>query len=234
MADLSERMKNGLIRTKDQTQNLTDDAQNTPSEYAGDKLQGGMEEIAAEGGHIVVDTGKGVYRAGKSAIQKFREKRALEATQRQKSMENEFPDSPVENQTGSRHSASGSHSTTSPRPNVAGRTPLADAARDTVRRTDRSIKSVQKTEKSIRQVSHATEQTAKTIERSVKDTQRVVKTAEQTSRVAIKTAQETAKATQKTAQTAAKASKKAAEMAKATAEAAAKAARLLQKPLPPP
>ena len=229
VADLSERMKNGPIRTKDQAQNLTDNAQETPSEYAGDKLQGGMEEIATEGGHIVVDTGKGVYRTGKSAIQKFREKRALEAAQRQKSMESEFPDSPVENQTGSRHSASGAHSAASPRPNAAGRTPPADAAKDTVRRTDRSIKSVQKAEKSIRQVSHTTEQTAKTIERSVKDTQRAVKTAEQTSRVAIKTAQETAKATQKTAQATAKASKKAAEMAKATAEAAAKAAKAATK-----
>ena len=229
VADLSERMKNGLIRTKDQTQNLTDNAQETPSEYAGDKLQGGMEEVAAEGGHIVVDTGKGVYRTGKSAFQKFREKRALEAVQRQKSMENEFPDLPVENQAGSRHSASGSHSTTSPRPNAAGRTPPADAVKATARRTDRSIKSVQKTGKTIRQVSHATEQTAKTIERSVKDTQRAVKTAEQTSRVAIKAAQETAKATQKTAQATAKASKKAAEMAKATAEAAAKAAKAAAK-----
>ena len=81
-ADLGERMKKALVRTADQAQNLTDDGQVTPSEYAGDKLQYGMEDIASEAGHIVVDTGKGAYRTGKSAIQKFREKRRAEAEQR--------------------------------------------------------------------------------------------------------------------------------------------------------
>ena len=62
-ADLGERMKKALVRTADQAQNLTDDGQVTPSEYAGDKLQYGMEDIASEAGHIVVDTGKGAYHA---------------------------------------------------------------------------------------------------------------------------------------------------------------------------
>ena len=97
-ADLGERMKKALVRTADQAQNLTDDGQVTPSEYAGDKLQYGMEDIATEAGHIVVDTGKGAYRTGKSAIQKFREKRRAEAEQRRQELENESPDTPVDGQ----------------------------------------------------------------------------------------------------------------------------------------
>lgn len=89
-------MKKALVRTADQAQNLTDDGQVTPSEYAGDKLQYGMEDIASEAGHIVVDTGKGAYRTGKSAIQKFREKRRAEAEQRRQELENETPDTPVD------------------------------------------------------------------------------------------------------------------------------------------
>ena len=95
-ADLGERMKKALVRTADQAQNLTDDGQVTPSEYAGDKLQYGLEDIASEAGHIVVDTGKGAYRTGKSAIQKFREKRRAEAEQRRQELENETPDTPVD------------------------------------------------------------------------------------------------------------------------------------------
>ena len=68
--DLGERMKKALVRTADQAQNLTDDGQVTPSEYAGDKLQYGMEDIATAADHIVVSTGKGAYRTGKSALQK--------------------------------------------------------------------------------------------------------------------------------------------------------------------
>ena len=68
--DLGERMKKALVRTADQAQNLTDNGQVTPSEYAGDKLQYGMEDIATAAGHIVVSTGKGAYRTGKSALQK--------------------------------------------------------------------------------------------------------------------------------------------------------------------
>lgn len=68
--DLSERMKKALIRTEDHAQNVTDDEQATPSEYADDKLQDGMDDIATEVGQIIVDTGKGAYRTGKSVIYK--------------------------------------------------------------------------------------------------------------------------------------------------------------------
>ena len=80
-------MKKALVRTADQAQNLTDDGHVTPSEYAGDKLQYGMEDIATEAGHIVVDTGRGAYRTGKSAVQKFREKRREEAERKRKEEE---------------------------------------------------------------------------------------------------------------------------------------------------
>ena len=71
-------MKNDLA---DRTQNLVDGKEEVPSEYAGDKLQSGMETIATDAGHIVVYTGKAVYRTGKSEIQKYRQKRKAESEQ---------------------------------------------------------------------------------------------------------------------------------------------------------
>ena len=79
-ADLAERLKDEFVRTAGQPKNSTDE-QATPNEYSSDMLQEGMENIETEAGHIVVNTGKGVYRSGRSAIQKSRKKRKAEAEQ---------------------------------------------------------------------------------------------------------------------------------------------------------
>jgi hypothetical protein len=63
-------MRHAFVRTADQAQNIADDRQASASEYACDKLQGGLEDIATESGHIVVGMGKSVYRAAKSVFQK--------------------------------------------------------------------------------------------------------------------------------------------------------------------
>ena len=41
----SERMKTALIRSKDQMQNLMDDGQVSPSEYAEDKIKYAAEDV---------------------------------------------------------------------------------------------------------------------------------------------------------------------------------------------
>ena len=42
----SERMKTALVRSKDQFENLMDDGQVTPSEYAEDKIRYAAEDVA--------------------------------------------------------------------------------------------------------------------------------------------------------------------------------------------
>ena len=204
-ADLAEHMKKAIIRTADQVQNLTDDGQVTPSEYAGDKLQYGMEDIGTEAGHVVVDMGKGAYHTGKSAVQKFREKRKA------------APKSPLEK---------GREPTSTGEP---GRSGAQQRSKSSSGRKIPSIKAVQKTERTIKQTQRTAERSAKTMERSVKGTQRAVKTAEQSSRVAIKTAQETGYAAQKSAQAAVKAAQKAEQIARAAAKAASEASKAAAK-----
>lgn len=45
-AVVSQRMKNALVRSKDQVENLMDDGQVTPSEYAEDKIKYAAEDVA--------------------------------------------------------------------------------------------------------------------------------------------------------------------------------------------
>ena len=49
----SERMKTALVRSKDQFENLMDDGQVTPSEYAEDKIRYAAEDVADRVGHDV-------------------------------------------------------------------------------------------------------------------------------------------------------------------------------------
>ena len=47
----SERMKTALIRSKDQMQNLMDDGQVSPSEYAEDKIKYAAEDVVDRVSH---------------------------------------------------------------------------------------------------------------------------------------------------------------------------------------
>ena len=244
-------MKKALVRTADQAQNLTDDGQVTPSEYAGDKAQYAMEDIATEAGHIVVDTGKGTYRTGKSAVQKFRQKRKEEAERKREEQDRKEGEAPEGNPDSTAQSQNPLEEETAPSSNHRRQRTASDShagdglkgrsspsnehakkeatIKGSTQRRDQAIKTAQKAERTITQSSKAAEQSAKTMERSIKGTQKAVKTAEQSSKVAIKTAQETIRAAQKTAQATAKTMEKAVKAAQAAAKAAAEAAKVAAK-----
>ena len=248
-ADLGERMKKALVRTADQAQNLTDDGQVTPSEYAGDKLQYGMEDIATEAGHIVVDTGKGAYRTGKSAIQKFREKRRAEAEQRRQELENEMhdtpadepadpvtpdqpgpatpPESPVEEEI---VTPSGSQQ----RKTRLGKSPTGDGPKgklnpakdgaDTIQKEQQIKGPARRRNSSIK----ALQKTEKTIKQSTRTAEQSAKTLERSvkgTQKAVKTAEQSSKVAIKTAQETAKAAQKSAQAAAKAAEKAVQIAR---------
>lgn len=71
----SERMKTALVRSKDQFENLMDDGQVTPSEYAEDKIRYAAEDVAERVGHEVSAETKKAVNKGKEAYRKHREER---------------------------------------------------------------------------------------------------------------------------------------------------------------
>ena len=252
-ADLGERMKKALVRTADQAQNLTDDGQVTPSEYAGDKLQYGMEDIASEAGHIVVDTGKGAYRTGKSAIQKFREKRRAEAEQRWQELENETSDTPVDEPTDPVTpdqpgpatppespveeeivTPSGSQQ----RKTRLGKSPTGDGPKGKLNPAKDGADAIQKEQqikgparrrnssiKTLQKTERTIKQTSRTAEQSAKTLERSVKGTQK----AVKTAEQSSKVAIKTAQETAKAAQKFAQAAAKAAEKAVQIARATAK-----
>lgn len=211
----SERMKTALIRSKDQMQNLMDDGQVSPSEYAEDKLRYAAEDVADRVGHDVSSGTKKAVNKGKEAYREHREEKRIQKNEeRVRKYEEEL-----------RRSAQTS-------------TPQQNAARDTAKKNvetqrtntrikrNQTIKTAERTEHTIKQSARsAGKQTVKAgAKATVKSTEKAVKTAEKTSKAAIKTAEATAKATQKAAEATAKAAQKAAEIARQTAILAYKAA----------
>ena len=187
----SERMKTALIRSKDQMQNLMDDGQVSPSEYAEDKLRYAAEDIADRVGHDVSSGTKKAVNKGKEAYREHREEKRIQKNEeRVRKYEEEL-----------RRSAQTS-------------TPQQNAARDTAKKNvetqrtntrikrNQTIKTAERTEHTIKQSARsAGKQTVKAgAKGTVKSTEKAVKTAEKTSKAAIKTAEATAKATQKAAQ----------------------------------
>ena len=214
-AVVSERMKTALVRSKDQAENLMDDGQISPSEYAEDKIRYAAEDVTDQVWHEVSGQTKKAIEKGKEAHREHRnEKRIRKNEERLRRYEEEL------------------------RRGTPSRTPREDAARQAARqnteaartsirsRRNQTIKSAERTERTIKQSARsAGKQTVKAgAKGTVKSTERAVKTAEKTSKAAIKTAEATAKATQKAAAAAAKATQKAAEIARQTAIAAYKAA----------
>ncbi|MBQ3542075.1 MAG: CHAP domain-containing protein [Oscillospiraceae bacterium] len=242
-------MKKALVRTADQAQNLTDDGQVTPSEYAGDKLQYGMEDIATEAGHIVVDTGKGTYRTGKSAIQKFREKRRAEAEQRRQELENEHPDTPVDEPTDPVTTDQPGPATppespveeeivtpsgSQQRKTRLGKSPTGDGPKGKLNPAKDGTDAIQKEQrikgparrknnsiKALQKTEKTIKQTTRTAEQSAKTLERSVKGTQK----AVKTAEQSSKVAIKTAQETAKAAQKSAQAAAKAAEKAVQIAR---------
>lgn len=71
-------MKTALVRSKDQFENLMDDGQVTPSEYAEDKIKYAAEDVADRVSHDVSSETKKAVNKGKEAYRKHREEKRIE------------------------------------------------------------------------------------------------------------------------------------------------------------
>ena len=73
-----ERMKQAFIRSKDTAQNLMDDGQVSPSEYAEDKIRYAAEDVVHDTGHAIrKETDKAVDK-GRRAFREHRREKRLE------------------------------------------------------------------------------------------------------------------------------------------------------------
>ena len=200
----SQKMKQAYIATKDKAEHSVNAKENTAEEYAADKTEAGIDEIAHKGAYAFNKAGrKGVQetkkniQSAKDGIQRFKQQRAEKSINVQRTQ---------------------------------GRTTTVGSS-SAQTQTSSAIKTLEKPEKMVKQ--SATSAGKKNIKlaskEAAKTTQRLVKTAEHTAKASIKTSQQTAKAAQKTAQATVKASQKAAQAAKATAKATANAVKAAAK-----
>lgn len=191
-----QKMKQAYIATKDKAEHSVNTNENTAEEYAADKTEAGIDEIAHKGAYAFDKAGrKGVQetkqniQSAKEGIQRFKQQRAEKAMNAQK---------------------------TQGRPTTVG-------SSSPQTQTTSAIRTLEKPEKMVKQ--SATSAGKKNIKLAGKEvaktTQRSVKTAEHTAKASIKTSQQTAKAAQKTAQATVKASQKATQAAKKAAKATA-------------
>ena len=191
-----QKMKQAYIATKDKAEHSVNTNENTAEEYAADKTEAGIDEIAHKGAYSFDKAGrKGVQetkqniQSAKEGIQRFKQQRAEKAMNAQK---------------------------TQGRPTTVGSSSEQTQTSSVIRTLEKPEKMVKQSETSAgkKNIKLAGKEATKT-------TQRSVKTAEHTAKASIKTSQQTAKAAQKTAQAKVKASQKAAQAAKKAAKATA-------------
>lgn len=188
----ADRMRSAYIQTKEKAEHSTHASENSAEEYAADRYEGGVDRVTHEAAHQFDKQGrKGVeatkenYRKAKDGIQRFKEKRAEQTLNRQR----------TEVQQSAR-------STTQTVRQSSIRT--AEQTSKTVKQSARSTG--KKTVKTVKKGAAKTAQkTVKTAEQTAKTS---IKTTQQAAKAAHKTAQASAKAAQKAAQ-AAKATAKA-------------------------
>lgn len=183
----ADRMRSAYVQTKEKAEHSTHAAENSVEEYAADRYEGGLDRVTHEAAHQFDKQGrKGVeatkenYHKAKDGIRQFKEKRAEQALNCQRS----------EVQTSARKTAQ-------------------NFRQSGVRTAEQTSKNVKQSARSAgkKTVKTVEKGTAKTAQKSVKTAERTAKTTIKTSQQAAKAAQKTAQATAKAAQKAAQVAK---------------------------
>ena len=236
----AERMKDAFIRTKEKADHSYCSAENSPEEYAADRVTGGGEavtfgaarEFDRHGRKAVQDTKENISKA-KDYLEQRRAALPQEAAKNAAEKAQETAHAAQQpSQTVTYPSAAPTPSRT---PTTPAETPQPSPAGARIKTIDRQPMTIR-----TRESSHAViKQPTRTGGiRAVKGSARTVKTAEQSSRAAIKTSEQaprtaqasaeaTVKTAERTAQAARAAAKTAAETAKRAAEATAKAIKAI-------
>ena len=236
----AERMKDAFIRTKEKADHSYCFAENSPEEYAADRVTGGAEaatygaarEFDRHGQKAVQDTKENIAKA-KDYLEQRKAAQPQEAAKKAAEKAQETARAAQQpSQTATYPSAA---PTPARAPTTSAETPQPSPAGARIKTIDRqrtTIRTQESTRAAIKQPTKAGQV------KTIKGTTRTVKTAEQSSRAAImtseqaaRTAQASAKATvktaERTAQAARAAAKTAAETTKRAAEATAKAIKTI-------
>ena len=220
------RMKSAYAKTKDKAEQGYYAEENSPTEYAADKVSHVSGSIKDEGIHQFNKQGQKNAQITKENIGKakdkiadFKAKRAKKAAEL-KTMRNKAEQNAMRT---IRQDGLQEIQGTASRPAVS----TAPAKTETPQTAANSlIKTRQQGKRTIKTTARNAQKTVKTTAKgTVKATEKGVKTAKATSKTAIKTSEQTAKAAQKTAKASAKAAQKAAQTAKATTKATAEATK---------
>lgn len=208
----SERMKAAYAKTKDKAEQGYYADENSPTEYAADKVSHASERVTEEGVHqfnkqgqkSVQTTKENIVKA-KDKVADFKQKRAMKTAEQKKAQA-----------AAERNGSQIRHGTVS-------RSPAPDAPANG---KSQLIKTRQQGQKMVKTTARNTGKAVKsTAKGTVKTTEKGVKTAQATSKAAIKTTEQTARATKAAAKASAKAAQRAAQTAKATAKATAHAVK---------
>ena len=220
------RMKSAYAKTKDKAEQGYYAEENSPTEYAADKVSHASGRIKDEGIHQFNKQGQKNAQITRENIGKAKDKIAdfkakwEKKAAEQKTMRNKAGQNAVRTmgQDGLQEIQG-----TASRPAVSAasaKTEMPQTAANSL------IKTRQQGKRTIKTTARNAEKTVKTTAKgTVKAAEKGVKTAKATSKTAIKTRSQTVKAAQKTAKASAKAAQKAAQTAKATAKATAEATK---------
>ncbi len=246
------RMKNALIKAKQQTENAYQhDEHRSPTDYAVDKVSRAADDAVQEvSGQVqrtagrVLDRAKTVYRQAKETRQHIKQKDHFSKSTAENTAAGEQR-AASSSQRPANHTAGKATRTvqqSSSQPQERAKAFARKRAQATARQaTNNAINTTRRTESTIKQSARATESAVSATKRasekgikqaakgSVKTAPKSIKTAEATARTTIKTSQRMAQLAQKSAKSAAKAAKKAERAAIASAKAAVKVAKAIAK-----
>lgn len=164
-ATTAERMKQAFVRTKDKAEHSAFAEENSPGEYAADRISGGVDSAAREVVHQFDKQGRKGVKTTKENISKAKEyiqTRRAAADQPKKQARRKAAESVRRS---------------------------APSAKKTIKTVDRGGKTIKQTAKST------SKGTVKTARKTVKTAERTAKTTIKTTQQAAKTAQKTAQAT---------------------------------------
>lgn len=209
------------MRTKEKVERHTNPPDNSPEEYAADRISGTAEVGAVEGVHQFDKAGRWGMRTTKENVSRARahfeqqeintdprraaaKKAGATPTSKSVSLEQQKMDSPKK------------------QAREKNQNQIRSRARDMlpkpIKTADRKVSTIKTVERGGKTIKQNARSTGKA---TVKTAHRTIKTADQSAKTTIKTSQATAKAAQKSAQTAVKASRQAAQVARAAAKTTA-------------
>lgn len=170
--NLSAKMKNGLDRTKDQANNLSDDGQVSPSEYAEDNIRYSAENVAHDTAYVAKGTAKKAYNGTKSLIRDIRQKRQSAENIKQTAKSTEKATTKTVQK---------SIKTASQTVKTSERT-----ARTAIKTSRQVVKSVKTAEQTAKTTKKTTEIAAKAAKKSAEAAKATAKVAARTTKVAVK------------------------------------------------